>query len=709
MHCHIGPIANDIQRAISLRWEAALLPGELAGPFVKKAALHYKELLHSYPGRNKSLPPQYAESVRHLAALTSNPEFHQLDIAQALKHFQTIQREIVGELAHELQVAADGPKSAARPNEAVIKRCRDLRGPFEVAWIPEKRHPKVYQSRTMRSENHGPIDLLIKMANRYWEECRLTAQPVQKFLHLFDGVEVTAHQREVAKEIRDAYNEYSRLVAQYDRELRTGNKSPRIILTSAKTNREIEVTNLHLFSQPDSPIRQLPSMDVEIVENKNPKNPYKHLVVAHVTLDGKDSHILGTVSHVTEEKYRGAVGAGLKLTNAKAELLHGITKRERQAAGENVTQYIDMVRRETPPEERTQMAAALAQVSWQRTDNSHKRGSAPISIFPEEVMGRLDPLQAKELVVTGTRFESNQYLGHTFDNERGTISIGIDTNKESHTFGRKTVLVDGLRLGTLSSESPELPVGTQIEGQVTSALPNAVTLTSPKGRAIKVGQLGKGDLKHIIWNGETTDVTLRLHRYTDPRTSKVLPQVLASLGNSKLGILDRNDAAWLLQHTNLAKKGTFTLPMTLKSSASSTARITLNPDPVVYPWDKETQMEYERQAGRALYERYRAKVIANKSFANGNHRDSDVGVALLMLRDLPDTEESLRTVALALSQGNWVAQLKETLTPVDYKRVAKLYVLGVRSEALRLLHELESPEAKTLGVTQVHHNAELMP
>ncbi len=377
--------------------------------------------------------------------------------------------------------------------QAVIKRCRDLRGPFEVAWIREKRDPNVYLTRPMRTENHSPIDLLIKTASQYWQECQLTAQPVQKFLHLFQGVQVTPKQVEIAKEIRDEYNRLGRLVAEYDRELKLGNTSPRIILTSSSSGREIEVTNLHLFSKPDSPLRSLVSMDVEIIQSRHPNSTHKHLVLVHEQLDGKLTHVLGTVSHVTEEKYRGEIRAGMKLTGAKAKMLHGITKTEREAAGANVQNYIEMVRRETPVEERPQMAAALALVSWQRTDNQHKRGSAPLSIFPEEVMARLDQLRAQELVVTGTRFESNQYLGHTFDDDRATISIEVDRNKHCPTFGRKIVMVDGLRLGTLSSESPELPVGTQIEGSVTSDLPNAVTLTSAKGNSLTVKQLGKGD------------------------------------------------------------------------------------------------------------------------------------------------------------------------------------------------------------------------
>ncbi len=433
-------------------------------------------------------------------------------------------------------------------------------------------------------------------------------------------------------------------------------------------------------------------MDVEIIQSRHPNSTHKHLVLVHEQFDGKPTHVLGTVSHVTEEKYRGEIRAGMKLTGAKAKMLHGITKTEREAAGANVQNYIEMVRRETPAEERPQIAAALAQVSWQRTDNQHKRGSAPLSIFPEEVMARLDQLRAKELVVTGTRFESNQYLGHTFDDDRATISIGVDRNKHCPTFGRKIVMVDGLRLGTLSSESPELPVGTRIEGNVTSDLPNAVTLTSAKGNTLTVKQLGKGDLKHIIWNGEKADVTLKRTFSVDPRTNRERMQVIASLGSSKLGVIELKDAQKLLQQTNLSKRGSFTLPMTLKSDASSTARITLDPDTVVYPWDKEKHKEYERLVGREIYERYALKVTERDSFANAQQRDIDVGVALLMLRDLPQSDQSMRTVALALSQSDHVHELRDTLPPAQYERVAKSYVQDVRNEAVSYLQLHNSPE-----------------
>ncbi len=123
MHCHIGPIANDIQRSISLRWEATLLPEQLKESYILQAGQHYKGVLEGYAKGALELPPQYLDCVRRLAGLSKLKELNRQEIEQGLKDFQTIQREIVGELAHELQVAADGPKSSARPNEAVIKGC----------------------------------------------------------------------------------------------------------------------------------------------------------------------------------------------------------------------------------------------------------------------------------------------------------------------------------------------------------------------------------------------------------------------------------------------------------------------------------------------------------------------------------------------------------------------------------------------------------
>ncbi len=693
MDSQIGTIANSIQRSISLRWEAVLLPEERRKNYVMTAARYYKGILEASEEGKLMIPTQYQDKLERLAALSKDKDLNPDQIEGALEDFQEIQREIVGELGHELQVAADGPKSAARPNEVVLELCNKLRGPFKVSWIPEKRNPEVFLSRPMRTKNHSPIDLLIATANQYWESSELKMQPVQKFLHLFDGVPVTQNQLEVAREIRDEYNRLSHIVAKYDSELKAGNTSPRIILASSKSGRSVEVTNLHLFTSPDSPIRNQETMDVQIVKVQKQIRgiePNRYLVL--VRNEGGSFQPLGTVSYVTEQKYRGELYSGMKMTGAFAQMKHGITKTEREAAGANVQNYIEMVRRSTPLEERPQMAAALALVSWQRTDNQHKRGSAPLSIFPEEVMARLDTLRAKELVVTGTRYEANQYLGHTFDNERATITIAVDENHESRTFGRKLVMVDGLRLGPLSSESPELPVGTRIEGSVTSDLPNAVTLTSPKGNTLTVKQLGQGDLKHIIWNGEKANVTLKRTFHVDPRTNRERMQVIASLGSSKLGVLDRKDAQKLLQQTNLSKRGSFTLPMTLKSDASSSVRIKLDPDTVVYPWDKEKHKEYERLVGRELYERYAKKVTERESFANAQQRDIDVGVALLMLRDLPNSNDSMRTVALALSQSDCVKELKETLPPAQYERYAKSYVQDVRNEAVSYLQLHNSPE-----------------
>ena len=62
----------------------------------------------------------------------------------------------------------------------------------------------------------------------------------------------------------------------------------------------------------------------------------------------------------------------------------------------------------------------------------------------------------------------------------------------------------------------------------------------------------------------------------------------------------------------------------------------------------------------------------------------------------------MRTVALALSQSDCVKELKETLPPAQYERLAKSYVQDVRNEAVSYLQLHNSPEREQFEeVTQV--------
>ena len=113
--------------------------------------------------------------------------------------------ETVDILSNELQTAADGPKSAARPNEDVLKLAKTILDFREVAWISDKKNQEVYNDRIMETQNYSPVDTMIHLTNQVWQEHHLESLPTHQFSNFFSK-NYTPVQEETAKQIIKTYN-----------------------------------------------------------------------------------------------------------------------------------------------------------------------------------------------------------------------------------------------------------------------------------------------------------------------------------------------------------------------------------------------------------------------------------------------------------------------------------------------------------------------
>jgi hypothetical protein len=125
----IGKIANQIIRAVTLRWETVLMPKEKKEGYVKQVAQSYRGILL----KKGKIPESYRERVEALANLPQ--ELSSQQIETALQQMRDIQFKIVGDLSNELQVAVDGPKSALRPDKGILSACSEIGGYQSVAWL----------------------------------------------------------------------------------------------------------------------------------------------------------------------------------------------------------------------------------------------------------------------------------------------------------------------------------------------------------------------------------------------------------------------------------------------------------------------------------------------------------------------------------------------------------------------------------------------
>jgi hypothetical protein len=185
----IGLIANNIQKAVALRWETLAIPEQEKPKYIQEMSKGFKKVLIEIedPKNDLSIPLVLGERFKQKLVEMSqhNTEISEEQIKHKLATIREIFFDIVCETGNELQVAVDGPKSAARPTDAVIKFSEAITGVRDVSWIREKKLDGIYHEHPMKAENYSPVDLMIRQANEIWNDAFLEPQPTHQFQKLF--------------------------------------------------------------------------------------------------------------------------------------------------------------------------------------------------------------------------------------------------------------------------------------------------------------------------------------------------------------------------------------------------------------------------------------------------------------------------------------------------------------------------------------------
>ena len=194
----IGLIANQIQRAVALRWETYALPESNKVGYVKniaqkmdslvaeskKAGEEWRKKIDSPVPKSISIPDKYKERVDSLASLSDPPSPEAVSVKQlspeeidrALETVRSINFDLVADLGNELQVAVDGPKSAARPDEKQLKNLKAVGGYKYPKWLSDKKNSQAYLDRPMNTNGYSPIDLMVQQTNKSFQENKLQEQ-----------------------------------------------------------------------------------------------------------------------------------------------------------------------------------------------------------------------------------------------------------------------------------------------------------------------------------------------------------------------------------------------------------------------------------------------------------------------------------------------------------------------------------------------------
>jgi hypothetical protein len=411
------------------------------------------------------------------------------EIQDNLKLAKQIFKEVTDILSNELQTAADGPKSAARPNEDVLKLGLIILKAREVEWISDKKNGEVYSSRIMKAENHSPIDKMIDATNHTWLEHHLESLPTNQFKDFFPK-NYTPTQEAIAKTITKTYNTLYAEAKALEKE--ANSPGAQLIVTSAKSGNQIILTNLVKYNHPN--VWKSETLDIKLTGSIQKLTAFARL--QNDCEKGKKGEwaVLGTVSErsVKEKNLKD----GMTLSNANIQLTKGASEQQREAKLHEARDFIEKTRKQyTGSREARQIQSAIwhtAHASNQKGYENYSKASAAFNIFPEQVIEQAKEFQFANITLAGMHQPTNEW-GKQLNNKIVEFTVALETRTDHPNFNKRVILVEGKQVAPISEKDYQLPIGTTGKATLTPAPGATLIATTAKGNTIIVGQLGKYD------------------------------------------------------------------------------------------------------------------------------------------------------------------------------------------------------------------------
>ncbi|WP_245912039.1 hypothetical protein [Brunnivagina elsteri] len=594
MENKIGIIANEIQKNMALQCEICAMPQAEKFNYLQKVSAHFSFLVKSYEEGKLQIPEKILQQM-HPITLLRKQNINNYQVSQTLKLVKKIFKDCVAELGNELQVAADGAKSALRPNDSIIQYCQAITGYKEVEWLADKKNQEAFTNHGMRTNGYSPIDLMIKQTNQIFEENQLVARPIEQFRKLYPGVKFTDEQKEKAQQIKNEYN--SQIKNRIELADKQKNESgPYLVITSPSTGKQLEVTNLIKFNAAkNSDFWKASELSIQ-VRVGNPTEKMPHTLFAQgkfIDSDGKEVNVpIGTISMKSMKEYN--IQPGMSIQQGKVEFHFGISDEMVDTLKQQTREYIESIRQEIPETEKLQLAAAIHDISHTGESKNYsglKKAGVAFSVFPEHAQAQLQNLQFTEMRVIGTQF--NECAGRNFAGEKVAVKFMDDINPREPTKTARWVAVEGKKLGVIDTRSPHLLSGCEAVASITSSPSNSIIVTSLKNpeNKLQIDRVNQYAFANHNWQGERTNITLDV-RQTDSRKA---PVVFAKIGNQVLGVLNKQSVDFLTQQ--LASKGRtiqgLTIAGTVNKAPPSYADIVIDPNSVKFP---DIQLENQNQS-----------------------------------------------------------------------------------------------------------------
>ncbi|EAZ87931.1 hypothetical protein CY0110_14790, partial [Crocosphaera chwakensis CCY0110] len=416
----IGIIAIKVMKAVALEMEFENLPQEKVEEYINDFSDHFSGLWKKDKETGKDTLPKSLKGrellVNELAKLASSNQSNE----EKIKIIKSFLHSRVDELAPQLQIAVDGPKSANRPDADVLSANDKLMGYRDVGWLKEYKDLDVYRKKVMLSNSYSPVDLMITEVNESWEENSLEPRQTHQFEKLFNGVEITKEDIKWAEEIRNQYNKLNSYAFRLKDEYGEA-PGPRLTLNT-KEGEKLEI--IHTLEATHPSVYDLKEANIYLRKNEDSfSHPeLKYVAFAEVPGEKKDNgkplyKRIGYVSKISERNKNliqfEPNKTISKTINGSVTINPGVTPSQVKAAFGQVNEFVEKTYEDIKAEDKQRFAASLWQVTHRRqTKIRNEQGQlddkqrfnkavAAFAIFGDEINQQLDTLQFNQVKVAG--------------------------------------------------------------------------------------------------------------------------------------------------------------------------------------------------------------------------------------------------------------------------------------------------------------------
>lgn len=573
----IGSIANSIQKAVAITNEIDFLPQQKIPQFVKKLTVQARAIAHQ---DLSEIPQEKNEQATALQSKARTIVENADDTQQVLEIGKRMFFETVDLLSNELQTAADGPKSAARPKERVLEFAEIILEARDVAWIQAKKNPNVFLNEPLKTENYSPIDRIASVANLQWQDHHLEKLPTDQFRNFFPK-DFTPETLQRAKEVVQTYNALYRDAVKLEERSKT-ESNYQLRVTSQTSGKEIILTDISKYNHPD--VWSAKTLDIRLCRDSEVAERSRSegtLVGVAKTQEGEWKTV-GKVAQSSIKEHN--LQERMTLFQAKTELKPGITQAEIDAKFQEANNFADSIRNQTDKPNELQAAIwDVAHASAQKGYQYYSRASAAFNIFPDLVVEQAKEFQFEAIKLAGLHHPTNEW-GEQLNHKTVDFEIALETRVGHPNVNKRVVLVEGKQLAPVSESDYHPPIGTTGKATILPAPSTSLTATTPKGNTLKITQLTKHDFAGQEFSKTPATLTIAFKNTTP----------VVKIGDNVLGVLDK-ESCEKLQKAGRYKPGV-EIQVELQNNRASTAMLHVDKHCLQFPEDWIREADASKQA-----------------------------------------------------------------------------------------------------------------